>query len=248
MKIVKAEWERRNLGCDAYEITLDRKDLRDTRGVMDTLRAQNFGQAYVVVKMPVGNLEMLHALEDDGFRFMETQFHVIDHFTPRETPEQIRAWQQNAHREIVPKKKECWEQVISRITPGMFDTDRVSLDPVLGKEVACLRYQNWCRDLFDNPHAWMWVLKVDGEEVSFGVNVRDEERQVDDGILGGVFERFKGMGYGMFQAFDVDASSTKTKTTISSNNLAMLRIFQDYGRIIYKEMYVLRKIFTARKK
>ncbi len=244
MKIVKAVWENRNLGCDAYEITLDRRDLRDFKGAMDTIHAQRFEDAYVVVKLPVGNLEILHALEDDGFRFIETQLYMVDHFTPMEEPAEVQEWLHTTRREIVPKQKKSWERVINRITPGMFDTDRFSLDPAFGKEVACLRYQNWCRDLFDDPHSWMWILKVDGEEVSFGVNVRDKERQIDDGILGGVFEKFQGMGYGIFQILDVEAPTARTKTVVSSNNLSMLRIYQKYGRIIYKELYVLRKIFT----
>lgn len=36
--------------------------------------------------MPVGNLEALHALEDDGFRFMETQYHLRKDLSDYETP------------------------------------------------------------------------------------------------------------------------------------------------------------------
>lgn len=246
MKIIKATWEKRNLGCEAYEISLDRKDLKDVENVIRTLHAQDFSDAYVLVKMPVGNLNMLHALEDDGFRFMETQLYLVDHFVPLESQEQIQEWMQGGERIIVPKTRECWDRIISRITPGMFDTDRICLDPKFGKEVACIRYQNWCRDLFDNHNSWMWVLSIDGEEVSFGINVRDEEKNVDDGVLGGVFEQFKGMGYGIFQILDLKRTNVKNKTVVSSNNQNMLRVYQNYGRIIYKEMYVLRKIFTAK--
>ena len=246
MKIIKATWENRNLGCDAYEITLDRKDLKNFDAVLDEIHTQDFAGAYVTLKMPVGDLKALHALEDDGFRFMETQFHIADYFEPKETPDEAADLMKNAERIVIPKDRAEWERIISKITPDMFDTDRISLDPLLGKEMACKRYQNWCRDLFDNPNSWMWVMKVDGQEVSFGLNVRDAEKQTDDGILGGVFAKFKNIGYGIFQSGELNRK-TKGKTIVSSNNTAMLRIYQHFGKIITKEMYVLRKIYEERK-
>lgn len=246
MKIIKATWENRNLGCDAYEITLDRKDLKNFDAVLDEIHTQDFAGAYVTLKMPVGDLKALHALEDDGFRFMETQFHTADYFEPKETPDEAADLMKNAERTVIPKDRAEWERIISKITPDMFDTDRISLDPLLGKEMACKRYQNWCRDLFDNPNSWMWVMKVDGQEVSFGLNVRDAEKQTDDGILGGVFAEFKNEGYGIFQSCDKEKSKTKCKTVVSSNNPAMLRIYQHFGRIITKELYVLRKIYEEK--
>lgn len=248
MKIIKATWENRNLGRDAYEITLDRKDLKDFDATLKEIHAQNFVGAYVVVKMPVGDLKALHALEDDGFRFVETQFHIADYFEPKEMPDETAGLMKNAERVTVPKDRTEWERVISKITPDMFDTDRISLDPLLGKEIACKRYQNWCRDLFENPHSWMWVMKVDGQEVSFGLNIRDEEKQTDDGILGGVFAEFKNEGYGVSLSCDNNKKNkVKGKTVISSNNLAMLRIYQHFGRIITKELYVLRKNYEEEK-
>lgn len=246
MKIIKETWENRNLGRDAYEITLNRKDLKDFDTTLKEIRAQDFAGAYVVVKMPVGDLKALHALEDDGFRFIETQFHIADYFEPKETPDETADLMKNAERITIPKEKAEWERVISKITPDMFDTDRISLDPFLGKEMACKRYQNWCRDLFENPNSWMWVMRVDGKEVSFGLNVRDEEKQTDDGILGGVFAEFKNEGYGIFQSCDKEKTDAKVKTAVSSNNPAMLRIYQHFGKIITKELYVLRKIYEEK--
>lgn len=246
MKIIQATWEKRNFGCDAYEILLDKNDLQNVEASLGTIRAQNFADAYVVVKLPVGNLKLLHALEDEGFRFLETQLFLVDRFEPLEKPEQIERMMQGVERNVVPKKKDAWESIISRITPEMFDTDRVCLDPKLGKDIACLRYQNWCRDLFDNPNSWMWVLSVNNEEVSFGINVRDEKKGFENGILGGVFAPYKGLGYGVFQILDASESMKKTKTVVSSNNQGMLRVYQSYGRVIYKELYALRKIYPAK--
>ncbi len=246
MKIIKAFWENRNLNRDAYEIILERRDLKDFKQTLKVIHEQNFSGAYVVIKMPVGNLQALHKLEDEGFRFMETQFHIKDYFEPKETSEDISEFMQEAERVVVSKDKKEWERIISKITPDMFDTDRISLDPYFGKEIACKRYQNWCLDLYNNPNSWMWVMKVREDEVAFGINIRNEEKQIDEGILGGVFAEFKHIGYGL--SLSGDRSSVKLKTVISSNNLPMLRIYQHFGKIIIKEMYVLRKLYEENKK
>lgn len=243
MKIIEATWEKRNFGCDTYEITLDRKDLHNFDAVMKELRAQNFVNAYVIIKIPVGDLGAVHALEDDGFRFLETQLYLVDHFSPVKDEAEQQEQVQNVEHVLLPKKRDEWERVILKITPGMFDTDRVSLDPKLGTEISCKRYQNWCRDLFDKPDAQMSVMKVDGQEVSFGVERYDEEKNTTDSILGGVFEEFKGCGYGTIMMYGHSKDCSKVKTAVSTNNLPVLKAHQHYGRVVYKEMYVLRKIY-----
>ena len=115
-------------------------------------------------------------------------------------------------------------------------------------DVACIRYKNWCWDLFEKPNSWMWLLKVDDKEISFGINVRDEKTGVEYGILGCVFSEHQGEGYGVFQILDTVRSVEGTKTVVSSNNYSMLRIYQNYGRIIYKELYVLRKVYSKEDK
>ena len=114
MKIIKATWENRNLGRNAYEITLNRKDLKDFDTTLKEIRAQDFAGAYVVVKMPVGDLKTLHALEDDGFRFVETQFCLADYFEPKETSEQTADLMKNAERVILPKNKNEWEMTYAK--------------------------------------------------------------------------------------------------------------------------------------
>ncbi len=245
MKIIEATWEKRNLGYDAYEIELDRKDLRDFGAVCQEIRNRNFTNAYVVIKMPVGDLKALHALEDDGFRFMEAQLSLVDHFTPIESEAQQQNQIENVERVILPKQKEEWERVILKITPGMFDTDRISLDPKLGTEVSCKRYQNWCRDLFNKPNTQMSVMKVDGQEVCLSVESYDAEKNATDSILGGVFEEFKGCGYGVLMMYGHSQDTSIVKTAVSTNNLPVLKAHQHYGRVVYKEMYVLRKIYES---
>ena len=77
-----ASWERRNLGCDAWEIELTAADAADLDATLGALHDPSFAGCYVVVKIPVGFIRLLHALEDDGFRFVESQLRLRDVLEP----------------------------------------------------------------------------------------------------------------------------------------------------------------------
>jgi len=242
MNIINALWEKRNFNMDTYEILLDKKDLKFFDETYKKIKEQNFKKAYVLIKIPVGNIEVVHKLEDEGFRFLETQLYLQDHFEPVDAEREM--YERNLRTEdiktvVVDKDKNEWEKIISMITPGMFDNDRVSLDPKLGKDIACLRYQNWCRDLFKKHNTVMYLTKYKEEICGFGINEMDSNTGIVDGIIGGFFEKYKNIGIGVSWIH----KSSKLKTAVSSNNLSALKIHQHCGRVIYKERYVLRKIY-----
>ena len=240
MKIVEATWERRNFGRKVWEITLGREDMNDVEKTLATLRDDRFTGAYVCVKMPVGNLKMLHALEDDGFRFLETQFSLMDRFKADDIIDMCEKADERIEYVVVEKNEEAWERVISKVVPEMFDTDRISLDPMLGPEIACTRYRNWMRDLFKDSRSELCVMLVDGKEIAFGLYIMDGG--IRHGILGGNFPEFKNTGYGVSViAGKRSQLNQRFRTAVSSNNPRVLRIHQNCGRIIYKDMYVLRK-------
>ena len=240
MKIVEATWERRNLGRDVWEITLGREDMDDAEKTIAALHDNRFAGAYVCVKMPVGNLKMLHALEDDGFRFLETQLSLMDRFKVEDVVGQCAGENERIEFKVVEKKESAWEKVISKIVPGMFNTDRISLDPMLGAEIACRRYRNWMMDLIRDPRSVLTVMLLNGKEIAFNLDI--EEGNTRHGILGGTFPEFKDTGYGMVLMAGPREKKTKVRTAVSSNNPQVLRAHQNCGRVVYKEMYVLRKL------
>lgn len=239
MKIINATWEKRNFNMDTYEIILDKKDLRNFDETFLEIQNQNFKNAYVVIKMPVGNLVAIHKLEDYGYRFLETQIGLVDHFLPLQDDLFLSESKAVVYEEI-SKNKDEWEKIIKKITPDMFDTDRVSLDPFLGKEIASKRYQNWCRDLFQDENSTMLIIKYNDEICGFVIYLIDEKNNKKDGVLGGFFAEYKDMGMGLSWV----NKTTNIKTSISSNNLSVFKIHQHCGRIVYKEKYVLRKIYN----
>lgn len=241
MKIVEATWERRNFGRDVWEVTLAREDVADVEKTLAALRDDRFAGAYVCVKMPVGNLKMLHALEDDGFRFLETQLSLMDKFKADDMLELCEKANERIEFRTVEKDEAAWERVIAKVVPEMFDTDRVSLDPELGPEIACTRYRNWMRDLRKDPKSELTVMLLDGKEIAFGLDIIDGSAR--QGILGGSFPEFKDTGYGaVVIAGSKSSSALRLRTAVSSNNPKVLRVHQNCGRVVYKEMYVLRKL------
>lgn len=241
MKIVEATWDRRNFGRDVWEITLGQGDMTDIEKTFEVLHDSRFAGAYVCIKMPVGNLKMLHALEDDGFRFLETQLSLMDRFEADDVMEMCARAGERIEFVTVQKEETAWERVISRVVPEMFDTDRISLDPLLGPEIACARYRNWMRDLRKDPKSELTVMLLDGKEIAFGLDII--EGSARHGILGGSFPEFKNTGYGtvVIAGKKKSNSALRLRTAVSSNNPRVLRIHQNCGRVVYKEMYVLRK-------
>ena len=244
MKVVHAVWEQRNLGRDAWEVTLEKKDMGDAAGVLAALHHPRYAGCYVCVKMPVGNLHVLHALEDDGFRFLETQLHLVEALEKSDVMK-FAAKESNSRLEerVVPKTREEWGKVIEKITPGMFDTDRISMDPVFGEEIACKRYRNWCWDLFENPASVLKVASIDGMDVYFNIFVLEREPEIFYGVIGGTFPAGKDSGLGALSCAKASTAQGKYRTSVSTNNLPIIKIHQNLGRIVYGECYVLRKLY-----
>lgn len=246
MTKVFASWERRNLGCDAWEVELTAADAANLDATLCALRDPCFAGCYVVVKIPVGFIRLLHALEDDGFRFVESQLRLRDVLEPDAMLKSICDLDQKFNVVQVRKDRVAWERVAEMITPGMFDTDRIALDPLYGPEVSCRRYRNWFMDLFDDPNSILSLYVADGKEVAFNIQICDLDKDVNRGVLGGVFEPFKGSGCGVFFVLDNDNRKKygKRTTSVSSNNLSVLKLHQRCGRIVVGETYVLRKQYA----
>lgn len=246
MKIINAVWEKRNIGCDAYEIILDTKDLKDFAMTLKQIREQNFSNSYVVIKMPVKNLCVLHALEDEGFHFMETQFHMKKVLQDYETPKIITNLKNILEQKEICKNFADWKQVTDLMTDNMFYTDRIYLDPKLAPGTSCKRYQNWILDLVNDERAHLFGYYYKNTLVGLGlIKINLEEKIVYD-LLEGILEKYQNTGFG-YMMFDRALKSyqnlgmVRLETSISSNNLSIIKLDQTFGYLIEGEDYVLRK-------
>ena len=251
MKVIEATWEVRNLGCRAFEVTLDKKDCRAVEDVVAMFGDSRFEQSYVTIKMPVGELSALHALEDNGFRFLEAQLLTKYDLAQYVTPKVLEKLILPVSVREVPRDAKTWNAIANMITPGMFKTDRISLDPLFGVEIGCQRYRNWMLDLVDRDDAHLFLFSDPDEEnnvYGFTLDRLDETTGTLYGYLGGIFPSSEnpGIGISMYDASfrnDIARGARILESGLSSNNPAVVALDTALGIGIRKMLYILRRKF-----
>ncbi len=72
MKIIDAVWEQRNMGVKTNEIIIDGSEsLDEIKSSLSEIKAD-----YIVVKTPVGRMDINQLLSNLGFSFMETMLQI----------------------------------------------------------------------------------------------------------------------------------------------------------------------------
>lgn len=133
------------------------------------------------------------------------------------------------------------------ITPEMFTTDRIYLDPLLPYGTSCKRYKNWMMDLVEKSGVRLFIVKDNDDVIAYSLEVWDMDKKVVNGLLGGVFEKYQKEGYGLLSWDNGLRYYKKNKvsidTDISSNNQAVFDVYMFFDYKITKQTYVLRKKF-----
>lgn len=248
MKIIDAFWEKRNLGMDVVEIILDSNDLDNFTEIENNI-IKNCTDKYAVIKMPVGNLCALHKLQNMGFYFMEAAFVLSKDLTDYTIPMSFK----NIMGKIKPVeiKKEEWQSVVDKIEDGMYSTDRIYLDPMLKKEMSGKRYCNWINDLFKKDNAFMYenILVDTNERIGYGVYTVDTVKNELYSLLTGIYPEYQGKGYGGAVinspvTLAIEKGLMNFTTSISSNNIKVMKKHLRFGFELEQEQYVLRRYLT----
>lgn len=245
MKIIHATWEKRNLGRDAWEYVFEPKDDKDILENMALLNTPDYDGAYLCAKVSAKNVNIIHALEDFGFRFMETQIGMSYDFTVQRLPSTLKRYDGYLSCEEVKGDKSLWNEVTERVTDEMFITDRIYLDSMFPPGTSSLRYRNWMNDMKSNPDYTMlvWRIVKTGEIIGFDIMRSLVPTAV--AILGGVFPGKVVIGLihtYCFLKYLSNKGAQNYKTNISSNNTPMLRCYSELGVVANNITYVLRKI------
>jgi len=247
MKVVEAIWEKRNLGCTAFEVSLSKGDLSNIHQCLSVLSDDRFRNALVTLKLPVGNMAAIHGLEDAGFRFVETQFQVGYDLTHYHCPPSVVEFVSPVVQVEVPKRVNDWERIAELVTPDLFETDRIALDPCFGINIGCVRYKNWMMDLVSAEDSHLYVFyKPDNQSSPLGFTLVKEQGVVSHAILGGVFTHCKipGIGVSIWNQYLKNSAArgfARIETAVSSNNPAVLIMDSVLGYVIEKMTYVLRR-------
>ena len=227
-----AEWEIRNLGCRTLEVTLEKSDkLKYIAQDIENLRMQ-YDCQYVVVKAdPILN-EATRILQENEYKYIESQISLKMH---REIAEKKYRFYSNifdvASYEKITKTSDI-EFVKNEILKGIFTTDRIALDQKFGVELANKRYANWLEDEM-NKNSCLYIVKDNGSNVAFFLN-KPINNRVQYALLGGVFKAYENKGFGALMNYCVldDFINSERKimeTGVSSNNIVILQLHIAFG-------------------
>ena len=230
MKIINAEWELRNLGKRTVELTLEKDDLSRSPGeIYDAIKEAEtqFQSEYTVVKLKTGKPQIGMELQRNGFWHIETQIHLKAALEDAISAiKKTATLFEKASVQVISSAEDvlC---VQNEIRKGIFTTDRIALDPHFGVEIANRRYANWIADEVDRGSILTYII-INDQKVGFSL------RRKTQGLLGGVFLQYQKDNYGT----DCQIAGWRNLirqgletfyTTVSSNNLRMLRLHEAYG-------------------
>ena len=231
MVISDCHWELKNLGESTVEIKIEPGDSACASSIDEAVD----GYAYQVVKVPSGYPEFNFLLGSMGFVLIETQLHVSKRFRDFDFDNKLL---KVVARDVGFQAAESQQQmkdIVSKISPDLFSTDRICLDPKYGPAVGRNRYVNWITSSFGNG-TLLYEVTVKGKPVGFGFHGIREDGKVLEYWLGGIYEQYKSSGlgiltpaspflYGRCEGFAFD----KVDTHISSNNLPVVRLYNTLG-------------------
>jgi len=239
MKITDAFWEKRNLGVNCTEITIEKEDhVSEFENALSTINADE----YLVVKVPVARFDMNEYLSKNGFIFVEGSINF--HLNMKEAV--LSLLQQRLNRVITYSEMDVADliQLFAEIEKGLFKTDRILLDGYFNEKQSATRYINWIKDeLAKTSQVYKIVYKNDA--IGFFTF-----KEVDAGVyypfLAGLYEKYSNSGLGFTTLRkpieEVIARNGKfISTYASTNNPYVIRSHTQQGFSIKEMQYVFIK-------
>lgn len=236
MKVVKADWELRNLGVITYEITAEHSDSVDD--IISALDECSDAE-YTVVKVSSDNSDISRYVSKNGFEFIETamdlHLKISDYIdNPRFKPVTDKC----SYSEM---EEDDLIVLFEQIRSGIFNTDRIYLDEHFNHSMASERYINWIKDLIKAGNPAFKVL-FNNEVVGFFIHKKIKEH-VYDGILAGAYKGFEGSGMGYLVQWAgcqnvIDLSGKNYLGHVSMTNIGALKMLLSMGFTVSSVKYV----------
>lgn len=237
MELINAHWEKRNLGVTCVEADVgDNETPEQISAALAGVQAQ-----YVVVKLPVGKVDALLSLQSLGYRFIEmitVCFHEGD--LPPLSPVQQRMLRSLSCEEATTEELQA---IMNGVGLGLFQDDRVSLDPQFSPDQAAARYRGWIGDEVAAGSSVM-AIHLKSSLAGFFVLKAKAESGAYFASLGGIFPKYQNIGLGYFMNYlevvEVGRrGGSRVYTAFSSNNPKITAVHFSLGYKISRQYYVL---------
>jgi hypothetical protein len=243
MIITNAIWEKHNIGLKTCEITFSATDNIDD--YIQSKVEKDF--EYIVAKAPAGRLSLIHDLENRGFRYLENQLQIA--VNPQEINRIDKKWNRVLNGMNCKKitSEDDFKLLFDNINKGMFDSDRVTLDPLLGRKASASRYSNWLNDLRTEKETEIYFLMKNKKKIGFFIFKNNPKKSIHC-VLAGLFDNYKGRGNALaiIYLYLKLASEKGVKTlisAISTNNKGIMNLLTNLISFKVQGIYiVLRKM------
>lgn len=243
MNINNCIWELDNLGEKVLEVNIEVSDsiiLNDFKKLISDYQ-------YIVVKVPMKMFEINTTLTSLGFTIIETQFNISKNYKSFNFDDRlVKQLYPHVRMEEIVLPKDL-EMILSRISDNMFSTDRIYLDNHFSSSSSSRRYKNWIKSEFEKQSSVVSKIMYDDRCVGFGMDRLREDNNYD-GLLGGIFEEYQSEGLalctGGIRFIDCHKRQSpfkKMRTTISSNNMPVIEVYNYLGFKIDRLKYVFVK-------
>lgn len=240
MKAVDCFWEKKNLGKKTIEISIEETDLFNRESLEQLVKCYEYVVVKVPMRMPLFNI----GITDMGFVCIESQMNVGIVFKDFNFSKVAHLYDDTSY-EIV-NDMVGFQSVISRIHPGMYSTDRISIDPKFGEAIGCQRYINWLTMEYNSKRSQLIKVIYKNEHVGFML-----VRIVNDSIellLNGLYKEYHGKGLGfltpaspMMYIKKDSLPVIKETTCISSNNIPVVKLYNRLQFQLLSQTYVFIK-------
>jgi len=238
MKIIEAYWEKRNLNKNAIEVVVEHDDVLEN--VIEKLKLIQCD--YLVVKAPIGNYRLNRELTGLGFVFVEHSITARNKLYEYNLPQIYQRLLRAMDYEAVAE--ENLALLYDSLDDGIFETDRVALDPQFSTTISNERYKNWINDELGKQSKLYFVI-YKGERVGFFLLQSSEKSEVF-APLSGVFEPYKHLKLGYCLNCLIHKAAEPlgykfVKTTFTSNNRGAFSIHASQSYTLLEQSYVFVK-------
>lgn len=247
MKVINAFWEQRNLGLKVCEIIFDVKDNPDIASIAELEREYE----YLVAKIPATAVELVHVLENNGFRYLENQ--IVLQFSSDQYKKLDDSWK-SRFKDITCNKvteEGTLIYISNQIRKGLYVNGRISSDPLIPEGVSDLRIINWLNDLFIKKNASIYILSE--QNIPVGYFVLEKIKNVHLNIVqAGIFRDYQNRGFSFLLLYHILRKACEDGfkgifASISSGNRKTINSISKFVHIRIKESYiVLRKKVIAK--
>lgn len=240
MEVIDCKWEIQNLKKRTVELLIGNNDSFTKQSIEDATR----GYEYVVIKVPTNKPLFNIGLQEMGFFLIETQINICATFQDLDLPK-IQGLSERTEYKVVNNDSDL-NSIVSMMTPGMFHTDRIAIDPVFGEVIGYQRYVNWITTEYKAGKSRLIRWIYDGVDVGFML-LRIEGNQIQI-LLEGLYKPFQGKGLGFLTIASPLIYAQKehldiicARTCISSNNVPVMKLHSRLGSKFTNMSYVFVK-------